>query len=335
MSRSDIFIGPSIEPFLSALFEQRDDCAFIVSTHETSLPVANPDARTLMVRSCEWDGRDAKAWDVDLLEPAGDLPEQLKLAVLGARRRILFVEGTTDSLDLPLYDALFPGLSVIPKGACTDVQRAVNGLQSSQDLHHAEAFGLIDRDDRPDDEIEQLGKTNVFALDVCSVEALYYSSDAISAIAHWQSESLGSKAAELIKAAKISAMDALGKDDLVERMAARRCERRVRNQLLSSVPDWKAIQTNATSKISSCVDSPYADELRHFKKLVSEGQLDGLIARYPLRESRVFDIIAEALECHNRRNYRKMVLARVRNDEGLARKLKGRINRLSSALDRH
>ena len=68
------------------------------------------------------------------------------------------MEGTTNSLDTPLYDALFPDLSVIPKGSCIDVQRAVSGLRGSQDLHHVEAFGLIDRDDRPDEEIDQLAE---------------------------------------------------------------------------------------------------------------------------------------------------------------------------------
>ena len=45
-----------IEPFLSALFECRMDCPFVVSTHEIALPVANPEARCLMVRSCRWNG---------------------------------------------------------------------------------------------------------------------------------------------------------------------------------------------------------------------------------------------------------------------------------------
>ena len=322
-----------IEPFLSALFVQRKDCAFIVSTHEIALPIANPDARTLMIRSCQWDGREAKAWDVDLLEATADLPEDLKLAVLGARRKILFVEGTTGSLDSPLYDTLFPGISVIPKGSCTDVQRAVSGLQGSQELHHVEAFGLIDRDDRPSDEIEQLGKTNVFALDVCSTEALYYCSDTISEIAHWQAKSLGSEADNLIEIAKTGAIDALKKDGLAERMAARRCERRVRNQLFASLPDWKAIQINETSTINLCLDSPYSDELIRFRKLVSEQRLDELIAHYPLRESPIFDIIAKSLECHNRWNYQRMVLARVRDNQNLSSKLKARINPLSRTLN--
>ena len=87
-----------IEPFLSALFEQRTDCAFVVSTHEIALPMAHPSARVLLVRSCEWHGNTAKVWDVAVLDPTEDLPEELKRAILGARRRIVFVEGTSSAV---------------------------------------------------------------------------------------------------------------------------------------------------------------------------------------------------------------------------------------------
>ena len=165
-----------IEPFLSALFERRRDCIFVVSTHEIALPAVNPGTRVLMVRSCAWNGNTAKAWDVEVLESNADLPDELRLDILGARRRLLFVEGTTGnrSLDWPLYNALFPGLSVVPKGSCSDVQRAVSGLRGSQHLHHVEAFGLIDKDDRSDSEVDELAGNNIFALDVCSAEAIYY-----------------------------------------------------------------------------------------------------------------------------------------------------------------
>ena len=67
---------------------------FIVSTHEIALPAANPSARVLMVRSCAWNGNTAKAWDVEVLESNADMPEGLRLDILGARRKILFVEGS-------------------------------------------------------------------------------------------------------------------------------------------------------------------------------------------------------------------------------------------------
>ena len=141
-----------IEPFLSALFQRRNDCAFLVSTHEIALPVSDQEANTLMVRSCNWNGDRAIAWDIDLLEANTDLPEDLKRAILGSRKKILFVEGdSSGSLDLPLYSSLFPGISILPKGGCADVLRAVSGLRGTEGLHHVEAFGLIDKDNRPKD----------------------------------------------------------------------------------------------------------------------------------------------------------------------------------------
>ena len=114
-----------IEPFLSALFALRsEDCAFIISTHEIALPVANPEAQVLMLRSCQWSVSQCIAWEADILEPSSGLPEDLKLAILGSRKRILFVEGKSGSLDFSLYIALFPGLSVVPKNSCEDVQKS-------------------------------------------------------------------------------------------------------------------------------------------------------------------------------------------------------------------
>ena len=158
-----------IEPFLSALFAKRADCAFVISTHEIGLPIANPAANVVILRSCEWNGNQPRAWDTEVLESGAALPEDLRRDILGARRRILFVEGTANSLDLPLYTVLFPELSVIPKGSCNEVVRAVKGLRSSQEYHHVQASGLIDRDDRQPDETEKLATDGIFALDVCSL----------------------------------------------------------------------------------------------------------------------------------------------------------------------
>ena len=321
-----------IMPFLSALFKQRKDCAFVVSTHEITLPIDSPDARVLMVRSCTWNGTTARAWDVEVIEPNTELPKELKLAILGARERILFVEGTSNSLDLPLYNALFPGLSVVPKGSCIDVERAVSGLRGSCGLHHVEVFGLIDRDALSEEKIRELANEGVFALGVCSVEALYYCSDAIEAVAHRQAESLGFKADEVIELAKTEALAVLKQNGLAERMAAKRSQRQLQDRMLSKLPSWKElVNANTDSDLVVHVNSSYPEELKRFKKLVTDEKLDDLVARYPLRESRVFNKIAEALECR-RSNYQKMVLARVRDDENLAAKLKQRINHLSRAL---
>ena len=320
-------------PFLSALFQKRTDCSFVVSTNDIALPVAHPEARVLLVRSCKWRGSIVEAWDLELLESNTTLPENLKLALLGSRERILFVEGdNSGSLDLPLYNALFPGISIVPKGGCADVLRAVNGLRRSEDLHHVEAFGLIDRDNRPSDEVKQLASEHVYALDVFSVEALYFCSDAVAAVAQHQAESLLGNGEAMIEFAKGKALEALKEAGLSERMAARRCERHVRNSMFSKTPDWKSILTNPTEPICASFPSPFPDELKRFQALLADSNLDALVARYPLRECRVFDVIANALQLTGRATYKNTLLSRLRGNATLAQCLRQRVKSLSEAL---
>ena len=324
-----------IEPFLSTLFGQRQDCAFVISTHEIALVIANPTARVMMLRSCRWHGNRPVAWDAEFLESGEHLPEVLKRDILGSRRRILFVEGTPDSLDLPLYGALFPDLSVIPKGSYDEVIRVVKGLRGSYELHHVEATGLIDKDDRTEDEVSELAQDSVFALEVYSVESLYYCSDAIEAVARRQADSLSRKSDEMISTATQSALKVIADTGgLSERMAARRSERLVYNRFAAHLPDWKEIKTSGTQlTINKPIENPFQDELDLFNNLIEAGDLDSLITRYPLRESGVFDSIAKALECGKKENYERMVVTRVRDDESLARTLKERISPLAELLD--
>ena len=56
------------QPFLSALFNLRKDCAFIISIHDIDLAIANPEARVLILRSCQWQGDQCVAWDAEVIE---------------------------------------------------------------------------------------------------------------------------------------------------------------------------------------------------------------------------------------------------------------------------
>ena len=332
------------QPFLSALFDLRKDCAFIISTHEIALPIANPKARVLMLRSCQWRDDQCVAWDAEVIEPNSQLPEkarlteELKRAILGSRERILFVEGDSNSLDLQLYALLFSNLTVIPKGNCENVINAVLGLRKTQETHDVEAFGLIDGDNR-EKEVDKLAENNIFALEVYSVEALYYYSEVIAAVAHQQVEFWGKgdpdeliglvhqKAIEVLKNPKKS-------PKLAERMAARRCERQVHDLFRSKTPDWRSIMDNSTQSICVSINPhPYPKELEHFNTLVDNGEIDSLIARYPLRDSQVFEIIVQTLGCESQKFYERTVVKLVQDDEKVAQCIKKRIGQLSKVLD--
>ena len=322
-----------IEPFLSALFSQRPDCPFVVSTHEVDLPLSNPDSQIIILRSCQWDDQTSRAssWDIELLDAGDALPQDLREAILGSNRRILFTEGDEHSLDFPMYSALFPGISIRPMRNCAGVIKAVSGLRASQGLHDAEAIGLIDRDDRTDDEVANLQAEGIYALKAYSVESLYYCQASMMAVAEWQALSLDYDAGQKVEEAQNKALQVLKTTDLAKRMSARRCERVVGNRLLNRRPSWKQILEGETAPIDLDTNSIYSEELTRFQLLLDNNHLDDLISRYPLRDSNVFKAISDTLQIP-KPNYEKTVVSRVRADHALAGKLRELIQPLSDLL---
>lgn len=134
-----------VVPLLAALIAEKPKCFFIISTHELELPGSCPSAKIILVRGCTWQNTTVRAWDIDVVEESGQMPEALRIDILGSRRKILFVEGNSASLDQPLYELLFPSISIRARDGCREVIRAVAGLRAVEALHRASAFGLIDR----------------------------------------------------------------------------------------------------------------------------------------------------------------------------------------------
>ena len=320
-----------IELFLTALFAQRKDCSFVVSTHDVGLPMSNPEASVIVVRSCSWNGSQASTWDAKLLKQDSGLPENLKRAILGSRRKILFAEGEAQSLDIRLYSALFPNITVVPAGSCDDVIRAVTGLRGSQTLHDVESFGLIDGDNRSVEDVQELENKHVYALGQYSVESLYYCSVSMKAVADRQSESLGINSDEMIKAARNEALAAFSQDDVVKRMAARRCEREFREVIQLQIPDWRAIMREPNQSIVVSAEKQYIKELSLYRDFLEEGKLEEIIARYPVRQTKTLDLIAKGFQL-SRNNYERTLLTRVRSDSDLAGRLRAQVGPLADEL---
>ena len=322
-----------IEPLLSALFAlRREDCTFVISTHEVMLPVANPDAKVLMLGSCQWNGDQCVAWDADVLEPDSELPEELRVALLGSRREIIFVEGEYTSLDYPFYSALFPTVSVIPTGRCQEVERAVHGLRTAQRLHHVEVFGIIDRDHRQDDNVVTLATNGVFALDVYSVEGLYYCSEAIAAVARWQASSFDENAHQLAQGATEKAFEILKSRHIAKTMAAHRGASHVQELILSALPGADFITEHPIWEMRLPAGTIYCDESNLYTQSVKDGNLDELFARYPLHKTGASNEIAKALKCRDRWDYEQMVIARIQDDKTFRDYLKERLKPLVDEL---
>jgi ABC-type ATPase involved in cell division len=310
-----------IEPLLRAIIADRPDCIFVIATHEIDLPIGFANARTLILRNCTWQGSRATSWDANLLEPGSTLPDDLRRAILGSRRQMLFVEGTTASLDRALYAVLFPSASIVPKESCRDVVQAVAGLRGAQELHWLNALGLIDRDDRDGIQVARLLNHGIVALPVTSIEAIYYGAIARDAVGARQAETLGKQKTELVEAGVQAALNELRREETKTHLVIRRCARLVRDRVLEQVPSADTLY-DGDREITIRVPSPVPTELAEYEKLLAAGDLDGILGRYPARESGALKAMAIGLRFPTRKDYEEAFLTCVTNDNALRNQLR-------------
>ncbi|GHU82502.1 hypothetical protein FACS1894196_0920 [Clostridia bacterium] len=154
----------------ASIEEKRNDCLFIYITHDTQFAASHAQSDKIWVKSF-----DGSNWQWEKVEESG-LPEQLLLELLGNRKPVMFVEGTKGSLDYKLYSVLYPDYYVVPCESCKDVRaftKAVNTLKETQPSFDLTAIGIVDRDFRPQAEIDALKADNVYVLGVAEVENLF------------------------------------------------------------------------------------------------------------------------------------------------------------------
>jgi ABC-type ATPase involved in cell division len=301
-----------ISPLLKLLFDRRSDCTFIVSTHELMLPLDTPKASTLLMRSCEYQGQNVRACTADLLVPGVAIDDDLKGDIIGSRRKMIFVEGTAQSLDAPLYSLLFPQVSIVPKEGCRDVEHAVRGLRGAGDIHWVSAWGIIDNDQRNAEDVTRLKDAGIWALPHYSVESLYYHPKVIARVAERQAGVTGGDATKLAQTATTNAIAAAKtqRDHLV----ANTVLRSARNKILEGLPNHKDIQAGTALKVQVDLMALRAAEENRFDALISAADWDGLLTRYPLRESSAFDRVVDGLKIKDQATYQGAVLKLLQDD---------------------
>lgn len=320
-----------ISPLLTHLFARRTDCAFIVSTHEVLLPIDHPEATTLLVRECVYKAKVPSGWSVDVLEPNAKIPEETKRDILGARRKILFIEGTEESLDKPLYGILFPDVTIVPKGNCVEVEKATHGIRAAEDLHWTEAYGLVDRDSRGLEDVAQLQDQGICAISHYSVESLYYHPEMMKIIAERLAGVDGSNPDKRVKNASAVVLDAAGAHR--DRLCARVINRKIREYVIQKMPYVHGLHEQSDQTLTVPIHSLCNGERSKFDAVVEDRDLLTLVQRYPLRETPALARAASELGFKSRRDYEAAVLQACSDDPIVREQVIGWLGTLPSVLN--
>lgn len=282
-----------ISPLLTTLFRKRNDCVFVISTHDVHLPIDHPNEGVLLIRGCQWNEKNIKDWDADIIPTDSPIPETVKRDILGSKRELLFVEGQSSSLDKQIYQLIYPNLSIIPQGNCGQVERAVDGIKGTEDIHWINAYGLVDSDDRTEEQIQSLLSKGIAAVPYYSVEALYYHLHIVERIAVKISQLTGQDLSVLFQNATANIIQDINQHK--ERLCSKLCEKRIRNEVMSSLPKHRDIQARGNYNFTINLNIVLQNEETTFDRLIAENNLIGLLTRYPIRETQVLNRLVSGL----------------------------------------
>jgi len=230
------------------------------------LPLDNPETRTLLIRSCTFAGRSVTSWDADLVPSDAEIDDDLKKDILGARRKLLFVEGTEKSLDKTLYSLIFPDVSVISKSSCRDVEHAVSGIREADTFHWVRAFGIVDNDRRASADIAALKDKGIYVISVFSVESIYYHPDIQRRVAERHTTVTGEDAVARLQNAKTAALAAIRPQ--IKHLSERVAEKAVREEFFRNIPGKKDIAAAKPINISIDIVTYVGAEQRRLQQIL-------------------------------------------------------------------
>lgn len=168
----ELHIHKSIMAILWDTIENlRPDCALLLITHDIEFA-----STRLAEKFVIQDYTFPESWNINQLPANEYFDEQTISLILGSRNPILFVEGTKNSLDLPVYRACYPDFTVIPKSSCLDVIHAVqsfNNMPCEMGLVKPQCFGIVDADGRDEESKSYLKDLNIYVLDVAEIENIF------------------------------------------------------------------------------------------------------------------------------------------------------------------
>ncbi len=294
-----------ISPLLSQLFEKRRDCGFIVSTHDHHLPLGVDGARVFLLRSCTCNDQGVWSWDVDELAKDAEIDDDFKHDLLGARRKILFVEGKESSLDKSLYSLIFPTASVIAKDSCRDVERAVRGGGAVERFNWLQVFGIIDGDGYAPEQMQEKRERGIYVLPFYSVEAIYFHPKIIEWIAERQAAVCGEDASDLTKRAEAVGIAAIKNHigHLSKKVANRLIRKRINEQISN---DYDLLRDQSIS-LETDAENILAQSERELEKAVENHDWKEILAKWPVRESGALSAITKALKFQDKRTYENAV----------------------------
>ena len=161
------------------LISERPDCQFIFASHNMDFVQSRTNATYIWCKNFE------APYDLDyqVLEESQEIPLPLLAEVSGAKKPILFCEGTKNSLDYQIYSKLFSEFCFVkPVQGHKQVIQYTKAYNKLEETYGNKAYGIIDYDWMDEARIESYKKKNIFVLPFNEIEMLLVDEEIVNSV---------------------------------------------------------------------------------------------------------------------------------------------------------
>lgn len=316
----EMFLHPSMMRRVWDRVESlRPDCTFVYTTHDLDFASTRTAASIIWVRG--WHGHD-ETFDYDVLPPDSPLSEDMYMAILGARRPVLFIEGdNTHSIDSKLYPLIFPDYTVKALGSCDRVIESTRVFNSLEGFHHLDSRGIVDRDRRSPQEVAYLRRKKIMVPEVAEIENMLMLEEVIRAVAsaHRRDEN---RAFEKTKAAVMN----MFKGEM-RQQALQHTRHSVKHIMEHRIDGRFASISKLEAHMSDLVDeinprAIYEQFCRDFHRYIAEDDYKSVLRVYNQKSMVPQSNVAQLTGCGDKHGYLQAVLSLLKSDSPAAQRIR-------------
>ena len=276
----ELHLHPSI---MTALWDElataRPDCAFVFITHSLEFAANRPGTK-FVIRNFD----PAPNWSLDTVSEDLGFSEEFATLIMGSRRPVLFVEGAHSSLDKIIFRSTYPNHLVLPLDSCEAVIHAVASMRSNASLTRVACRGIVDRDHRSTDEVQNLRSLGVEVLPVAEIENIVLLPGVSRAIASHEGYE-GVELDERLKCLRDAVFELLESHDeksaTIVRHTARRIDSHLKRIDLSGAKSIQDLEQCCKRQTQSLVTAALASEARkQIQSAIDKNDLSALLTHY-------------------------------------------------------
>lgn len=328
----EMFLHPTVMQSLWNRLEQmRPDVTMVYTTHDLEFASSRPGTATVWVKNYD---PSAARWDYLILPPGSPLGDEMYMAIMGARKPVLFIEGDgVHSIDAQLYPLIFKNYTVKSLGSCNKVIEATRTFNDLNSFHHMASTGIVDRDRRDKAEVEYLRRKNIMVPSVAEIENILLLEEVVRAAA----SARGRNEAQIAKRVKQNIIGMFSSE--YRQQALMHTRHRVKRTVEYRIDGRFSSIDQLESHIAGLVDeiAPrrlYEDFCREFKGYIAAGDYEGVLRVYNRKSMLPGSNVAPMLGLGNKDSYLRYILKLLRDDGEPAQRIRAAVHRCFG-LDGH